>query len=606
MGRYGEGGIRIFPLFRKWPFFAQNDVEIELCEAFYLYLPAIIKRRKSVYITFSDFYITFWVGLMARTRKQSAEKKKSPRRWGKFTPTIKKVHRPDGTSLEYWSLQYPIEVWTLLPNGKWDTNKRYRQKRGDTPQHCEELVDAILEENERFIDWLVANNYPPVTIKDWRSHLDVSAAGVVDVPQPVVTPVLLANDGPAMRPMFLDAVAQEYMLAKRRYDRYGNFVTLSPSYIERASVYSRSFGTLLTTSMDQLTRQDVDSWFSEYQRDHKQNTVSRFRGWLLPVGDYAVEHSYWNKNLFTNLPKVAVQRQDDKPTLTFQEIDKIWNEATTNPNLAALFVLLRFGLRIGEALALTSECLNDDGSIRVKYNLSEITNDGKTIESKNKMLPFLGSTKTRASASKVYISKQWMPLLHQSLARAKPMLIQAFDDKSGPREHLFVVSNNKGICWRDESAKRGVNKLLAKVGVDISSKDHSLAHEPVNHIWRYTYCSELVALGANDTDLQSLMRHTDANTSKQIYAQIRLEDKKLFDHYRKQVSTLHDYNQTIADMDEDRRAGINPLSVKVASTPAVAPLTFSIPPGTSLPSLPKPKKGLGGFVGSDGSVKVDI
>jgi hypothetical protein len=186
------------------------------------------------------------------------------------------------------------------------------------------------------------------------------------------------------------------------------------------------------------------------------------------------------------------------------------------------------------------------------------------------------------------------------------MLIQAFDDKNGPREHLFVVSNNRGICWRDESAKRGVNKLLDKVGVDISSKDHSLAHEPVNHIWRYTYCSELVALGANDTELQSLMRHTDANTSKQIYAQVRLEDKKLFDHYRNLVSTLHDYNQAIADMDEDRRAGINPLSVKVASTPAVAPLTFSIPPGTALPSLPKPKKGLGGFVGTDGSIKVDI
>jgi hypothetical protein len=186
------------------------------------------------------------------------------------------------------------------------------------------------------------------------------------------------------------------------------------------------------------------------------------------------------------------------------------------------------------------------------------------------------------------------------------MLIKAFDDQKGPREHLFVVSNNRGICWRDESAKRGVNKLLEKVGVDISSKGHSLAHEPVNHIWRYTYCSELVALGANDIELQSLMRHTDANTSKQIYAQIRLEDKKLFDHYRKQVSTLHDYNQAIADMDEDRRAGINPLVAKKPSASPAVPLTFSIPTGIALPSMTKPKKGLGGFVGTDGSVKVDI
>ena len=604
MGDYGEGGIRIFPLFRKWPFFAKNDVEIELLEAFSLHCPAIINHRKFVYITFSDFHITFWVGLMARARKQSAEKKKSPRRWGKFTPTIKKVHRPDGTSLEFWSLQYPMEVWTLLPNGKWDTNKRYRQTRGDTPQHCEELVAAILEENERFIDWLVLNNYPPVTKKEWRTQ-NVGSSAAIDVNQPALTTAVLTDDVPATTPVFLDAVANEFMQSKRRYQN-GKLVGLSTSYMKRVQAYVGSFGSLVNKPMNQISRQDVDQCFRDYQLAHQQNTVNRFRGWLSPFGDYAVACSYWKVNLFASLPKVAVQRQDDKPTLTFQEIDKIWKEATTNPNLAALFVLLRFGLRIGEALALTSECLNDDGSIRVKYNLSEITNDGKTIESKNKMLPFLGSTKTRASASKVYISKQWMPLLHQSLARAKPMLIQAFDDKSGPREHLFVVSNNKGICWRDESAKRGVNKLLAKVGVDISSKDHSLAHEPVNHIWRYTYCSELVALGANDTDLQSLMRHTDANTSKQIYAQIRLEDKKLFDHYRKQVSTLHDYNQTIADMDEDRRAGINPLSVKVASTPAVAPLTFSIPPGTALPSLPKPKKGLSGFIGTDGSVKVDI
>ena len=187
------------------------------------------------------------------------------------------------------------------------------------------------------------------------------------------------------------------------------------------------------------------------------------------------------------------------------------------------------------------------------------------------------------------------------------MLIQAHDDKKfGLREHFFVVSNNKGICWRDESAKRGVNKLLDKVGVDISSKGHSLAHEPVNHIWRYTYCSELVALGANDIELQSLMRHTDANTSKQIYAQIRLEDKKLYEHYLKQVSTLHDYNQAIADMDEDRRAGINPLVVKKPDAAPIAPVTFSLLRGTTAATLPKLKKGLGGFVSADGSVEVEI
>lgn len=576
------------------------------CEAFSLHLLAIIQSGKTVYITFSDFHITFWVMSMARARKQSAEKKKSPRRWGKFTPTMKKVRRPDGSVLEFWSLQYPIEVWSLLPDGKWDTNKIYRQKRGDSPKHCEELVAAVLEENDRYVDWLIANKYPPVTFKEWRakSLAPIVETAVVDCDQEISE--IVSECGQSTSKRLLDAVAQEYMLAKRRYDRNGNFVELSPSYIQRALVYSRSFGTLLTKPIGQLTRMDVDSWFRDYQRDHKQNTVSRFRGWLSPLGEYAVQHSYWKKNLFSNLPKVAIQRQDDKPTLTFDEIDRIWIEAATDPNLAALFVLLRFGLRIGEALALTSSCINPDGTIQVKYNLSELPNDGKTIKSTNKMLPFLGSTKTRASASKVRIPKQWMKILYRSLEHAKPMRIQAFDDQTGPREHLFVVSNNRGFCWRDENAKRAVNKVLEKVGVDIASKDHSLAHSPVNHIWRYTYCSELIALGANDIELQSLMRHTDANTSKQIYAQVRLEDKKLFDHYRQQVSTLHDYNQAIADMDEDRRAGINPLLAKKPVASDDVPLTFHLPPSTSFPSLPKSKKGLSGFIGTDGSVMVDI
>ncbi len=38
----------------------------------------------------------------------------------------------------------------------------------------------------------------------------------------------------------------------------------------------------------------------------------------------------------------------------------------------------------------------------------------------------------------------------------------------------------------------------------------------------------------------------------------------------------------------------------------LAPKPFFITQGTPMPSLPKPKKGLGGSIGPDGSVKVDI
>lgn len=45
------------------------------------------------------------------------------------------------------------------------------------------------------------------------------------------------------------------------------------------------------------------------------------------------------------------------------------------------------------------------------------------------------------------------------------------------------------------------------------------------------------------------MRHTDSNLSKEVYAQVRLEDKQLYVHYRKQVKSTHGYNIVIAQMD---------------------------------------------------------
>ena len=66
------------------------------------------------------------------------------------------------------------------------------------------------------------------------------------------------------------------------------------------------------------------------------------------------------------------------------------------------------------------------------------------------------------------------------------------------------------------------------------------------------------------------------------------------------------HNTIFALMDEDRRAGIDPLFARTSSTPDVAPKPFPITPGIPMLQLPKPKSGLGGFIGSDGSVEVDV
>ena len=540
---------------------------------------------------------------MARPRRISSQTRKSTVRKGVHTPLLKTHKRADGTTYKFWNLQFPREVWTHVNGDVWDIEHKYFAVRGTSRQQCEDKVISILARHDEYVSYITTPGTKPVTFEVWKRTKPKSVKtveAVRSIPEQIHIPIVQSSS------LKLDVVAQTFMSTKGRYDRTGAWIPLASSYVTRGKVYIRSFGTLVSKDMDQLTRFDVDAWFSQYQQTHSQNTAYRFRGWLVPVGDYAVEMNYWSKNLFKSLPKISAQRQDDKPTLSFEDIDKLWKEATADPTMAALFVLLRFGLRIGEVLGMTADCINDDGTIHIKYNLTETPNDG-TIQSKSKMLPFLGTTKTRASTSKIHIPKHWIPVLRKSLDKSKPMLIQAHDDKKfGLRSHHFVINNKFGQCWRDENVKRAVQKLMEQANVTINVNDHSLAHTPIFHIWRYTYCSELVALGANDVEIMSLMRHTDSNLSKEVYAQVRLEDKQLYDHYHKQVKSTHGYNLVIAQMDEDRRAGINPLAVKKPVVTVTAPQSFSITPGTPILSLPKPKKGLGGFVGPDGSVKVDI
>lgn len=542
---------------------------------------------------------------MSRRRRISTNIRSTAVRKGVHSPSLRTEKRADGSTYKFWNLQFPIEKWTHVDGNVWDIKTEYPQVQGTSRQECEEKRAAYEAAHTAYVQHVRSLGCQPITFKEWRRDYTPGAPDVLADESPAIDS---AAPAPVLQPVsrLLNVVAEEYMSTKGRYDRSGNFVPLSSSYVTRGNVYIRSFGTLLSKGIDQLTRLDIDTWFSQYQQLHSQNTAYRFRAWLVPVGDYAVEMAYWNKNHFKALPKISAQRQDDKPTLSFGDIDKIWAEAAAIPNLASLFVLLRFGLRIGECLGLTGDCINDDGSIHIKYNLTETPNDG-TIQSKSKMLPFLGSTKTRASTSKIHIPKHWIPILRTSLDQSKPMLIQAHDDKKlGLRSHNFVINNKFGDCWRDENVKRAVQKLMDSAGVTIDANQHSLGHNPVHHIWRYTYCSELVALGANDVEIMSLMRHTDSNLSKEVYAQIRLEDKQLYDHYHKQLKSTHGYNLVIAQMDEDRRAGIDPLAAKTSSTPGTVPKPFSITPGTPMPSLPKPKKGLGGVIGPDGAVKVDI
>lgn len=80
-------------------------------------------------------------------------------------------------------------------------------------------------------------------------------------------------------------------------------------------------------------------------------------------------------------------------------------------------------------------------------------------------------------------------------------------------------------------------------------------NESTFYAWCHTFCSDLVALGANDYELGAHMRHSDPNLSKKVYARARHEHRQRYKLYSEQIDKLTDYVEMIREMDEDRREG---------------------------------------------------
>lgn len=521
---------------------------------------------------------------MPRPRKPRIVTREPVKRWGILTPKVREMERKDGTAHAFFYVQYPVTIWVDDPVIGWSRKKIYRAVRGASSKECSRNAEAKMAEAQRYVTWMEANGEPRITFENWKSG---------------DSPYDIEADACTTRPRTLAEANDEYLASRVRFQPHRGEADLRTSTVERSRKYIAATKAIKDQPLSKLDVRAVLQWFKKYASTHSQNTVSRTRAHLVAVGDFAVTVGSWQANHFRSLPKVSATKQDDKPIFSFEQIDQVWN-AAEQANLKALLVLLRMGLRIGEALGLTSDDILDKHRIRIHYTATEKENDG-TLHPKHKIVPYQGHTKTRASHSKVVIPPQWMDILKASLANAKPMRIAAFDDgEAGPREHLFVINNKFGTRWGHENARRAMQELLKRAGVEIDRSTGNLGHEPIFHIWRYTYCSDLTALGASDIEQMRLMRHTNPNLSKEVYAQIRMEDKSKFQPYIRMIKNVNDYNRIVGLMDEDRRNKSGSFAAKQTATTAVAAALHQAKP--ILKSGPM----ISGNVHGDGTVTANV
>lgn len=464
-------------------------------------------------------------------RRRVVQSGKTTRKWGVNNPVEVARVRKDGSQYTEWRVAYYAQVPLHDENGQvvgFERKRRYACSNESGPaatKLAESRQAESLAQEEAF--W----NHKKVE----RGEFIIREP---EVPQ-----------APPRRS--IEEVVNEMMRLRLRYED-GELVGPRPSYARKIRNYLGHLqqSPLAHRPMDALQLLVVSEWFASFMTSHAESTSARFKSFLVQAGKWALDNHYWERNLFERLPEVSMRPSaESERVFTFAEIDAMWVAART-PQERALLVLLRCGLRQGECLGLTEANIINDHTIQIHYSLGEADNQWESKGRggiKKKYVDFLGKPKTRSSRARVHIPREWMPYVTASLSLSESCFIPAFDDESRPRLHRFVLGNRFGFFWREWAASRCLKRLMQRAGISLGKNESTF------HAWRHTFCTDLVALGANDIELGYLMRHSDANLSKAVYATARQEHLAVITKYKSLIDNLTDYVDVIAQMDLERR-----------------------------------------------------
>lgn len=475
---------------------------------------------------------------MGDKKSKPKVKRKSSKRWGvQSVSTVTRTARDGSTYTEY-RFPYTAQVVILNEQGEAIGLEEVRRFAGssESPQAAKDKAAQKAAENKAIEEAF------------WESE-DKRLGRFVEnekLPPPIsVTP----------RRADIVVCAREMMRSRVKYEdgslvgsRYG-YERKQESYI---TVLQNS--PLGTKPLDSLSLAEVSDWFIEsYLKTHAQSTAARFKDWLIQVGGWAVFNKYWQDNLFKHLPKLSkTATRSDSRVYTVEEIDRMWL-AARSPQEKAMLVLLRCGLRQGECLALSEDDLLDGDTIKVQYTLNRAKNewqDKMPDGSIPKTVSYLGKPKTAKSQTKVHIPKVWMPILIESVELSTVCLVRAYDDAQDDfkKQRRFVLGNRFGLAWIEWCAAEALRHLMERAKVQVGDSGATF------HAWRHSFCADLVALGCNDSELGLLMRHSDYNLSKAVYASARKSHLDQYKKYRRGIKNPHDYVDAIAKFDEYRRA----------------------------------------------------
>jgi integrase len=219
-----------------------------------------------------------------------------------------------------------------------------------------------------------------------------------------------------------------------------------------------------------------------------------------------IEKSPLRKGAVT-LPERKEIKEDKKEFLAELDIEKVFENARTNPDNFIFVFLIFSGLRIGEASALTFKDINlDTNMISVNKSVGYLTLDGE-------YKPVVSATKTEKSIREIPISSEIRGLLKRHMKLEQEKYAKLGIPPFSKNNILFSAST--GTYLNGRNVRRSWERLCKRLEIE----------ETTLHALRHTFCSLLAANGVSIQAASELMGHSNIKITQQVYTHIRTEEK---------------------------------------------------------------------------------
>ena len=256
----------------------------------------------------------------------------------------------------------------------------------------------------------------------------------------------------------------------------------------------------------------IQSAFNKLKSDSSRRDCKAV---LVDILNRALESDLINKNVALSvITKIEGKERAEKRVLTAEEIQLLY-QVTKDSQLYPFFVLaLNTGMRIGEIIGLTWDCVDFEGGIiHVEKTLCYMPNKGTAIYE-------FHPPKSMAGRRNIPMSKLVREVLQEQKVWREDVATR-FMPQRGFENLVFTSKTNHPIY--ESNIRDSIDYLINRINTQNPTKEFKRF---TPHCLRHTFATNCIAKGMRPKTLQKLLGHSSFQTTMDLYCHVLDETLK--------------------------------------------------------------------------------